>query len=163
MLWKDRQISLRFCYSVVFNNSHPLQLSHVFSHSSVEHDYSPRLITIERFFLLILQEEIISVKTVDSCQTTDILQRIWAKALNHVYKKDTASFETVAQFVLQHTESMLFGVFLLISILPSNHRSHAKLNLILVQLEFSTPSRCTANWRTHYPMATVIGESDITW
>ncbi|XP_037035426.1 uncharacterized protein LOC119073795 [Bradysia coprophila] len=57
----------------------------------------------------IFKEEIVSVKTIDHCQSTDILQRIWAKALNHVYKKDTASFETVAQFVLQHTESMLFG------------------------------------------------------
>lgn len=57
----------------------------------------------------LFQDEIESVKIFDNCQSTDIL-RIWAKGLNHVYKRDTESFETVAQFVLQHTESMLFGV-----------------------------------------------------
>ncbi|KAJ6642157.1 hypothetical protein Bhyg_07104, partial [Pseudolycoriella hygida] len=59
---------------------------------------------------VIFKEEVESFKTLDSnCQNTDALQRIWAKGLNHVYKRDTESFETVAQFVLQHTESMLFG------------------------------------------------------
>ncbi len=77
------------------------------------------------FFFFILQEEIDSIKILDSCQSTDILQRIWAKALNHVYKRDTESFEMVAQFVLQHTESMLFGVC-------ERDTFHVKIHLFLL-------------------------------
>lgn len=88
-----------------------------------------------KFVYRFLQEEIENFKTFDSCQNTDVLQRIWAKALNHVYKRDTESFETVAQFVLQHTESMLFGVKCF-SI--SSWRFKNKNFFFLVQFNWST-------------------------
>lgn len=107
-----------------------------------------------------MQEEIENVKIFDNCQSTDILQRIWAKGLNHVYKRDTESFETVAQFVLQHTESMLFGVrFSFYFFFPLNILMN---ELILVQLELGSSPRRTTNSRACYAMDAVINEPNIT-